>query len=617
MAVAWPWRYMAVGAGTMRTPGPDPADRTRPSTREAEVGGRRPSAFTRTPRQVAFVASAFAAAVSIPAAVGLSGTGLGRVAADLRIAVPDLGASFTRMLLAYLLSLGFAIVYGYFAATKPTGERVLIPVLDILQSVPILGFFPIAIAVFVSLTPGSPIGANVASIFLIFTSMSWNMVFGVYESLKSVPNDLKEAADTFGVQGRQKLRRLLLPATANRLVYNSVLSWTAGWYYLVAAELISTASSTTRLQGIGTFLLTAAGSGDGTALLVGLAVLIALIAAMDLWVWRPLGRWAEKYRYDVSPSGEGILTGGPKNRAPLVRAVRYVRRGFLTSVNRIGLPIVALAIRASHVGGARRRPFWNAAGRSIALGTLLVLVWLLLISIGTSVYRVLSGPIVGMVRAQIDSLPLALGLSGARLVAAYAISLAIGLPLAVLFARRPIAARYGLPVVEIVASVPATALFPAFIFVLWPVIGAGATSILMLITGMIWYLFFNLLSGVRSLPPDLDEAARSYGLTGAGYRRRLLFPAIFPAFVTGSITALGGGWNALVIAEYLQNPAGHAPFQVLGIGELIDVGNAELNGAGLPLMVVALFTMVLTVVVVNEVLWKPLYRRAVEKYRYD
>ncbi len=219
--------------------------------------------FHRTPRQVAFVATAFGAALSVPAALTLSGSGIGPVSNDLLAALPDLGASFTRMLIAYILSLGFAIVYGYFAASNATGERILIPVLDILQSVPILGFFPVAIAVFVRLTPGSPIGANFASIFLIFTSMSWNMVFGVYESLKSVPSDLKEAADTFDVHGIRRLRRVLLPATTNRLVYNSVLSWTGGWYFLVAAELISTASSTTRLSGIGTFLLTAAAGGTG------------------------------------------------------------------------------------------------------------------------------------------------------------------------------------------------------------------------------------------------------------------------------------------------------------------------------------------------------------------
>jgi NitT/TauT family transport system permease protein len=585
---------------------------------EARAVGPSVAARPHAPLHRRFALPMFAAAVGLPIVLATAGPGVGSVLGDLGVALPDLGASFLRMLFAYGLSLGFAIVYGYFAASNRVGERVLIPVLDILQSVPILGFFPVAIAVFVGLTPGSPIGANLASIFLIFTSMSWNMVFGVYESLKSVPGDLKEAADTFDVRGVQRLRRVLLPATANRLVYNSVLSWTGGWYFLVAAELISTASKTTALPGIGTYLLNAAGQSNGTELLVGLAVLVALIAAMDLWVWRPLGRWAEKYRYDVSPSGEGLVTGGPRaTRAPLVRAVRYVQQGFRTGVTRLSTPFVALAARAGQPRTSRRRPFWKSAVRSLVLGSILVMVWLLLITISVSVYHVLSGPILPAVRTQIVSIPEALAFSGGRLVAAYAISLAVALPLAVLFARRPRAARFGLPTVEIIASVPATALFPAFVFVLWPVIGTEATSILMLITGMLWYLFFNLLSGVRTLPPDLDEAARSYGLEGSEYRRRLLFPAIFPAYVTGSITALGGGWNALVIAEYLKSPNGHMPFSTLGIGQLIDVGNSELNGAGLPLMVVALFTMVLTVVVVNEVLWKPLYRRAVEKYRYD
>ncbi|HUI38905.1 MAG TPA: ABC transporter permease subunit [Thermoplasmata archaeon] len=542
--------------------------------------------------------------------------GAGQVGSALAVAVPDLAASFTRLLLAYLLSLGFALVYGYFAASTRSGERVLIPVLDILQSLPILGFFPIAIVLFVDLTPGSPIGENLASIFLIFTSMSWNMVFGVYESLKSVPAELREASDSFDVRGWHRIRRVLLPATVNRLVYNSVLSWTGGWYFLVAAEFISTATSTTRLPGIGTYLLTAAGSRDGTALTTGLVLLVLLIIVLDLFVWRPLGRWAEKYRYDQTPSGEGEVTGGPRLRAPLARAVGLVRRGLVTGVTRIGLPFVALASRVS--GGPRGppRPFRRTMVRYLALGSVLVCVWLLLIAIIVSVYHVATGPISPMVRDQLLTLPAALGSSAGRLAAAYAISVAIALPLASALVQSPRLYRLGLPAVEIVASVPATALFPAFLFVLLPDIGAEATSILMLVTGMIWYLFFNLLSGMRGIPPDLTEAARSYGITGNRYRRRLLLPAIFPAFVTGSITALGGGWNALVIAEYLHGGVNGAQvFRVLGIGELIDIGNAE--AGGLPLMVAALFTMVLVVVVVNELIWKPLYRRAVEKYRYD
>ena len=553
------------------------------------------------------------AALTAPIALGVLDPQFATITSNLPTASLDLGASFVRMLLAYLLSLAFALAYGYYAATSRTGERILIPILDILQSVPILGFFPVAIVFFVSLTPGSPIGANMASIFLIFTSMSWNMVFGVYESLKSVPTDLKEAADSFDVHGTQRLRQVLLPATVNRLVYNSVLSWTGGWYFLVAAEFISTASSTTKLPGIGTFLLTAAGTGDTGALVLGLALLIALIAALDLLVWRPLGRWAEKYRYDQTPSGDVEIIIGSKMRTRFVRAAGYVRRGFVTSMARMSTPFVALATRAAPKPQHRTRA--RAIFGTVMLGTILVFVWLMLIALVIAVFRVATGPVLPGVRDQIATIPAALGYSASRLVLAYAISLAIALPLAVAISRRPRASRIGLPVIEIIASTPATALFPVFVFSLAAYISPYFASVLMILTGMIWYLFFNMLSGVRAVPPDLDEAAKSYGLDGERYRRRLLFPAIFPSFVTGSITAFGGGWNALVVAVYLQNPTKGAPFQVPGIGQLIDLGNAE-NG-GLPLMVAALFTMVLAVVVVNELLWKPLYRKATDKYRYD
>jgi NitT/TauT family transport system permease protein len=561
------------------------------------------------------VGAVLGVSLGFPVALATLGPGFGVVGADLPRATLDLGASFVRMLVAYLFSLGFALTYGYYAATNRTGERILIPILDILQSVPILGFFPVAIVFFVGLTPGSFIGPNLASIFLIFTSMSWNMVFGVYESLKGLPSDIREASDSFGVRGFQRLRMVLLPATVNRLVYNTVLSWTGGWYFLVAAEFISTSSRTTALPGIGTYLLNAAGNGNTTALLVGFAVLIALIAALDLLLWRPLGRWAEKYRYDQSPSGEGEIIATSRTRTRFVRAAGYVRRGFATSMARMSTPFVTLAARAPR----RRRPSWTGSVlRTVAIGIALVLVWLTLITLIVAVFHVVTGPISTTVRDKIYEIPEALGLSGARLVLAYGLSLAIALPLAIAIARRPRAGRYGLPAIEIVASMPATALFPVFVFGLAGAIGAFATSVLMIMTGMIWYLFFNLLSGVRGLPPDLDEAARSYGLTGGKYRRRLLFPALFPSFVTGSITAMGGGWNALVVAEYLQNPNGGPPFHVLGIGQLIDVGNAESAAMGGPaLMVAALFTMVLAVIVVNEVLWKPLYRKATEKYRYD
>ena len=504
-----------------------------------------------TVRRAAVVYGAIAV-ISIPLAVysfGLNGSGF---LSNLPTATADLSFSFTRMLIAYCLSLGFALAYGYYASTHRTGERVMIPVLDILQSVPILGFFPVAIVFFVALTPGSPVGENLASIFLIFTSMAWNMVFGVYESLKTLPNELREAADSFGARGFQRLRRVVLPATVNRLVYNSVLSWTAGWFFLVEAEIFTT-SGTSPLPGIGSYLSIAASGGGAGAFLAGLLPLIVLIVLLDIGVWRPLGRWAERFRYDQTSAGQSIAertTEGPRR---FRRAAAYVTRGVRSGVTRMSSPFVQLAAFTSRATRERaRKPFVRTAVHYVALGTLLVIVWLMLIALGVAVYDVFSGTIAPSVRGQIVLLPLAMGASTLRVVTAYLLCLAIALPLAAYLARSPRAARGGLPMVEIIASFPATALFPVIIFQLVPYITPEGAALLMLMTGMIWYLFFNLLAGIRSVPPDLEEAARSFGLDRRKMFRRVVLPGTLTALVTGSITAFGGGWNTLIVAEYLQ-----------------------------------------------------------------
>ncbi len=533
------------------------------------------------------------------------------ITGDFPVAAVDLTLSFTRMVLAYALSLVFAIVYGYFAATHRTGERVLLPILDILQSVPILGFFPVALAFFLTLHGPSWFGTNFAAIFLIFTSMSWNMAFGVYESLKSVPNDLREVGDCYGVHGALRWRALLLPATVNRLVYNSVLSWTGGWFFLVAAELFSIGNTKVSLPGIGSFLGLAAEHGNGNALAAGLILLIALIVAMDLFLWRPLGRYADRFRYDTSPSGEGELTPRRDRAAGLRRAARIIVRGVRTGVERVTSPIVQPVTHSLAGRPLKNRPWLRSAGTYIALGSLLVIVWLLLIEMGVGVIKDLSGPISPTVAGQIRLLPFAVLSSLGRVTAAYLLCLAFSLPLAIWLVRRPRAYKVGLPVVEIVASIPGTAFFPVIVFALEPVLGINLVAILMLTTGMVWYLFFNILSGLRGIPPDLEEAARSYGMPRRQVYRQLLIPALVPALITGSITAFGGGWNTLILAEYLEG----GRFSTLGVGQLLNIGLAE-NG-GMPLFVGALFGLVLTVVVLNELLWKPLYRRAVDRYRYE
>jgi NitT/TauT family transport system permease protein len=556
--------------------------------------------------------------LAVPGFVGLlavadPGFSLSSVAQFLPTASVDISYSFLRMSSAYFLSLAFALAYGYYAAAHRTGERVMIPILDILQSIPILGFFPVVIVVLYGLQPAG-FGPNLASVVLIFTSMSWNMVFGVYESLKTLPSELKEAADAFEVHGWLRFRRVLFPATVNRLIYNSVLSWTGGWFFLVEAEIITTNGGHNHaLAGIGSFLSFAASDHNTPEFVAGLIVLVVVIALLDFAVWRPLGRWAEKFRYDQSPSGEALLEGRRDATGRFRRAASFVTRGVRTGVTRISTPLVQLAAITVGTGrppSARRR----SVIYHVSLGTILIITWLLLIAIVVAVYGVFTAPIVSSVRAQMLELPLAMGASTLRVTIAYAFCLAIAFPLALQIARSSRGARVGLPIVEVVASFPATALFPVIVFELIPYLSEQGAAILMLMTGMLWYLFFNLLSGIRSIPPDLEEAARAFGLKGRQLLRRVTLPAVFPALVTGSITAFGGGWNTLIVAEYLNTGTG-ASLSVLGIGQKIDIGYAEPHG--LPLMVAALFVLIASVVAINELIWKPLYRRAAAQYRYD
>ncbi len=560
--------------------------------------------------------AALYAAIPLSVAVFAAASGsvsFAGVSSYLPTASVDVSYSFLRMGAAYFASLGFALAYGYYAATHRTGERVMIPILDILQSVPILGFFPIALIFFASLTPGSWPGVNAASVFLIFTSMAWNMVFGVYESLKTLPTELKEVSDTFQLRGFLLFRRVLFPATINRLVYNSVLSWTAGWFFLVEAEIFTTNTSHA-LPGIGSFLSFAASGHNGQAFLAGIFVLIVVIAILDFAVWRPLGKWAERFRYDTAPSGEGEVgpAAGPASRFRRVAA--YVTRGVRTGVTRISTPLVQLA--AITVAPIRRSERRHAAVGYLEVGAILVVCWLMLITLIVAIYEVFSVPILPGVAAQIESLPLQMGASALRVTAAYLICLAIALPLAMWLARSQRASKFGMPVVEVIASFPATALFPVIIFELIPYLSAEGAAILMLMTGMMWYLFFNVLSGLRGLPPDLEEAATSFGVRGWKRFTRVVLPGIFPALITGSITAFGGGWNTLIVAEYLS--VSHSQtLSLFGVGRAIDLGYALPNDTGYPLMVAALLTLVATVVAINELIWKPLYRRAVEKYRVD
>jgi NitT/TauT family transport system permease protein len=517
--------------------------------------------------------------------------------------------SFYRMLAAYVASLIFAITYGMSAARSPRRERIMIPAIDVAQSVPVIGFFPAAIYFFVTLAGGGRLGVELAAIFLIFTSQAWNMALGVFEAVKTIPADSLEALDSFGVGGWLRTKRLYLPAAVPKLVYNSILSWVAGWYFLIACEIIAVGPAHYRLPGLGSFLMEAADKGRTGELIAGLVALLVIILLMDVVVWQPLSIWAQKFRYEFAASEEvgtsgmfDLIAGFGVN---IRRAVRTVMQPVALVARRIraAIPFRAADLTASLSWTAKwLRIFWRVL--------LVALLCYALVDGMAALVRTLSHPWPSETRL----IPAAAGASLLRLLVAYAISLAWTLPCALAAADNPRFNRLVAPLAEIAGSMPATALFPVIVlFVIRLTGNMNLASVLLILTGMQWYLLFNLLAGARQVPADLKEAARSFGLSRYRTWRKLTVPALTPSLVTGSITAWGGGWNALILSEYFIYHGHH--YEVLGLGALLDQATYE-SGNG-TMILLSLLSMVLIVMGLNRLIWRPVYNIVTERFRVD
>jgi NitT/TauT family transport system permease protein len=518
--------------------------------------------------------------------------------------------SFYRMLAAYIIALIFSIIYGMAAARGGLYERILIPAIDIAQSVPVVGFFPAAVYFFVALAHGSRLGVEMAAVFLIFTSQAWNMALGVYEAVKTIPEDSKDAIETFGGRGWLKFKRLLLPASVPKLVYNSILSWVAGWYFLIACEIITVGPASYRLPGLGSFLWQAAEKGRSFDLATGLLTLLAIIVAMDMIVWQPLSTWAEKFKYEFAASSGAVQSLGMFDALSGVgpAVTRALRAILIPPFRVVGRALDALP-RGPQLSPEQSKRVGQIV-RTLIVGTLVAFTLWALIRGFLALVRTLSQPW----PSDAAQIPEAIVFSTIRMTIAYAISLAWTVPCALAASENPRFNRILSPIAEIVGSMPATALFPIIvIFVIDFTGGMNLASILLILTGMQWYLLFNLLAGVNQVPEDLKEAARSFGLSRVARWRKLILPAVAPSLITGSITAWGGGWNALILSEYFVYK--NQTYQVLGIGSLLDAATYK-SGNGV-MILLSLLSMIAVVLTLNRLMWRPLYNLATERYRLD
>ncbi len=513
--------------------------------------------------------------------------------------------SLTRMFFAYIAALVFSLIYGFAAATSKKREAIMLPILDILQSVPVLGFFPAAIFFFIAIIPNRMLGVEIASIFLIFTSQVWNMAFGVYESITTIPKDLKEAYSFFDPEGRLAFARLYFPATIPKLVYNSMVSWSNGWYFLVACEIFAVGNASYRLPGIGSFIMEAASQSKISLTLLGISTLVVVIVLLDLFIWKPLSQWSRRFRYSMSP--------GEEEEAEVWEVVSIFWEfvgNVLRKIRKLIFKEEGIQIFAFH-GFLKKRfvkQFLFYFNKVVFIGVL-VLSAILFYKIFTVIPKFFESLKFSyfLISAK------AIGYSFVRLLIAYLISIAWTIPVAVFLFYHQKSAKVLSPVLQVMASIPAVSFFPLLLYYLIKVPhGLDITAVLLILTGMQWYILFNAYGGLKAIPNDLKEVVDSMGLKRFLKFKRLLFPASLPSLMTGTITAWGGGWNALIIAEYIV--LNGKTYSVTGIGSLLDSSLAQGKQT---LFTVALFMMVITIFLINHFVYRPLYDRISERFNME
>ncbi|MBD2150534.1 ABC transporter permease subunit [Pseudanabaena sp. FACHB-1277] len=508
--------------------------------------------------------------------------------------------TIVRMLSAYGISLIFSVTYAYVAYRSRLWSKILIPLLDILQSIPVLSFLPAVVLALVGLFPGQRLGIEFASILLIFTGMTWNMTFSFYQSLISIPKELIEASQVYRLGAWQRFWTLELPSGVVGLVWNSVMSVAGGWFFLMQTESFTLSSRDFTLPGLGSFLKAAADAGDNLAIFSGLAVLISIITIIDYLVWQPLIAWAEKFKNETVEASQ----------VPESQVLDFLRRSPTMRIisDRLFTPLS----EAFNRGQVKSKSATLAPTTDHKW-----LIWINWLLIGVVGFVVFSGTIEAI--ALLSQLSVAKWLTvitGAfytsiRVVIVLILSLIITVPIGVRIGRDPKLAQILQPIVQIAASVPATALFPILLLYLANVGGGLDIGAVVLMTmGSMWYILFNVIAGAQAIPAELFEAARVYKLSTLERWRSLILPGIFPYLITGIITAVGGAWNASIAGEYIRFQG--RLLTATGLGSTITKAS---DAGDFPLLLASTIVMSLLVVLTNRLVWRPLYQVAQQKYQ--
>ena len=504
-----------------------------------------------------------------------------------------------RMLIALGASLVFSVVYATLAAKSRRAEQILIPILDVLQSVPILGYISFTVTAFLALFPGSLLGAEMAAIFAIFTSQAWNMTFSMHQSLRAVPHDLHEAAAVFGLTSWQKFWRLEMPYAMPGLIWNAMMSMSGGWFFVVASESISVGDEKVSLPGIGSYIALAIEQRDLAAVGYAIATMLLVLICYDQLMFRPLVAWAERFKVEETP-GETV----PQSWAlDLFRRARLLR--FVGSP--LGLSL-KLARNLRLLGGYQPEPGLNEEREPGFFTRVGDWLWYALVA---AVAAYASWRIYGFLAAQLTFGEVlhvfGLGLATAlRVIVCILLAAIIWVPIGVHIGLRPRLAQFFQPVAQFLAAFPANLLFPpAVIIVLRFSLDPNVWLTPLMILGTQWYMLFNVIAGASSFPQNLRDAADEFHVRGLLWWRKVMLPAINPYLLTGAITAAGGCWNASIVAEAVS--WGDDRVTAYGLGAYIADVTAEGDFAKIAL---GIGVMSLYVALSNRLIWRPLYALA-------
>jgi NitT/TauT family transport system permease protein len=518
------------------------------------------------------------------------------------------GRTILRMWIAFGLSLLFTMGVGYVAAKVRVLRSVILSCLDILQSVPVLGFLSITVTGFIALFPGSLMGVECASIFAIFTGQVWNMTFGFYHSMVTIPADMQEAASNYRLNRWQRFTTVEAPASVHSLIWNSMMSFGGGWFFVLQSEAISVMNKNIKLPGIGSYMAAAQEKGDTHASYAAIITMILIVVASDQLIWRPMLVWADRFKIELTESASpptswlyDLLSGayiftwfGKKVAQPFTDWLRNIT----LRITPPPAPPSKRVTRAKNVG-------LRIAGIAVCI----VFGYYVVVGILAGIENV-HGHVTGGQFANV----LWLGfLTFLRVVVMTIFSTLIWTPIGVWIGFKPNVARIAQPIAQIAASFPVNMTFPFMVgfFVAYHV-SIDWGSILLIAMGTQWYILFNVIAGAMAIPNDLKEAARTYGLHGWPLWKTLILPAIFPFWVTGACTAAGGAWNASVVAEIATY--GDKTLKADGLGAFI----ADATSRGdVPMIITSIAVMSLFVVIINKLLWRRLYALAESRYRLD